>query len=30
METSILESSINKICSLLAVGFGDAGAEVTP
>ncbi len=30
METRILESSINKICSLLAVGFGDAGAEVTP
>lgn len=27
METRILESSINKICSLLAVGFGDAGAE---
>ncbi len=30
METRILESSINKICSLLAVGFGDAGAEVGP
>ena len=30
METRILESSINKICSLLAVGFGDAGAEVLP
>lgn len=30
METRILESSINKICSLLAVGFGDAGAEVNP
>lgn len=29
METRILESSINKICSLLAVGFGDAGAEVS-
>ena len=28
METRILESSITKICSLLAVGFGDAGAEV--
>ena len=28
METRILESSISKICSLLAVGFGDAGAEV--
>ena len=28
METRILETSINKICSLLAVGFGDAGAEV--
>ena len=28
METRILESSINKICNLLAVGFGDAGAEV--
>ena len=30
METRILETSINKICSLLAVGFGDAGAEVAP
>ncbi|KAK9817269.1 hypothetical protein WJX72_012075 [[Myrmecia] bisecta] len=28
METRILENSINKICSLLAIGFGDAGAEV--
>lgn len=28
METRILEASITKICSLLAVGFGDAGAEV--
>jgi len=28
METRILENSITKICSLLAVGFGDAGAEV--
>lgn len=28
METRILESSLMKICSLLAVGFGDAGAEV--
>lgn len=28
METRLLESAINKICSLLAVGFGDAGAEV--
>ena len=28
METRILENAINKICSLLAVGFGDAGAEV--
>lgn len=28
METRILERAINKICSLLAVGFGDAGAEV--
>ena len=28
METRILENSINKICSLLAVGFGDAGAEI--
>lgn len=26
METTILEKSIVKICSLLAVGFGDAGA----
>ena len=30
METRILETSINKVCSLLAVGFGDAGAEVAP
>ena len=30
METRILENSINKICSLLAIGFGDAGAEVIP
>eukprot|EP00891_Asterochloris_glomerata_P009900 jgi/Astpho2/9900/e_gw1.00152.86.1_t len=28
LETKILENSIHKICSLLAVGFGDAGAEV--
>jgi len=28
LETRILENSITKICSLLAVGFGDAGAEV--
>ena len=28
METRILENSIDKICSLLAIGFGDAGAEV--
>ena len=28
METRILETSLLKICSLLAVGFGDAGAEV--
>ena len=28
METRILENSLTKICSLLAVGFGDAGAEV--
>jgi hypothetical protein len=27
-ETRILELSINKICSLMAVGFGDAGAEI--
>ena len=27
-ETRILELSINKICSLMALGFGDAGAEV--
>jgi len=27
-ETKILENSISKICSLLAVGFGDAGAEI--
>ena len=28
METRILETAIAKICSLMAVGFGDAGAEV--
>ena len=28
METQLLENSISKICSLLAIGFGDAGAEV--
>ena len=27
METRILEVAITKICSLMAVGFGDAGAE---
>eukprot|EP00899_Mesostigma_viride_P006218 jgi/Mesvir1/15598/Mv03208-RA.1 len=27
-ETMILENSIIKICSLLAIGFGDAGAEI--
>jgi hypothetical protein len=27
-ETRVLERSIHKICSLLAVGFGDAGAQV--
>lgn len=27
-ETKALENSIYKICDLLAVGFGDAGAEV--
>ncbi len=27
-ETQLLESSVYKICALLAVGFGDAGAEV--
>jgi len=27
-ETRILELSINKICSLMVLGFGDAGAEV--
>lgn len=27
-ETQVLEKSIYKICDLLAVGFGDAGAEV--
>lgn len=29
METRILENAINKICALLAIGFGDAGAEVS-
>eukprot|EP00898_Chlorokybus_atmophyticus_P006946 jgi/Chlat1/7252/Chrsp58S06894 len=28
LETTVLERSINKICSLLAIGFGDAGAEI--
>ena len=28
METRILEASLAKLCSLLAVGFGDAGGEV--
>lgn len=28
METRLLENSINKICSLLAIGFGDAGGQV--
>jgi len=27
-ETQLLENSVYKICALLAVGFGDAGAEV--
>lgn len=27
-EMVILENSINKICSLLAIGFGEAGAEI--
>ena len=28
METRILEGSVRKILSLLAIGFGEAGAEV--
>lgn len=28
METRMLENSISRICSLLAVGFGDAGSEI--
>ena len=28
METKILEYAFEKVCSLLAVGFGDAGAEI--
>ena len=28
LETRVLENSIAKICSLLSVGFGEAGAEV--
>lgn len=28
METRILEASLKKVCSLLAVGFGDAGAQI--
>ncbi len=27
-ETRVLELSISKICSLMALGFGDAGAEI--
>lgn len=27
-ETRVLEHSVYKICALLAVGFGDAGAEI--
>jgi hypothetical protein len=27
-QTRVLEKSIGKICSLLAIGFGDAGAEI--
>jgi class 3 adenylate cyclase len=28
LETRVLEQSVTKICSLLSVGFGEAGAEV--
>lgn len=28
METKILENAFSKICSLMAVGFGEAGAEI--
>ena len=28
METRLLERSIGKICSLMAVGFGEAGSEI--
>ena len=28
VQTQGLEASIGKICSLLAIGFGDAGAEI--
>ncbi len=27
-ETRVLEQSMHKICALLAVGFGDAGAQI--
>jgi class 3 adenylate cyclase len=27
-ETRLLESSVSKICSLMALGFGDAGAQI--
>lgn len=28
METKVLEAAVTKIINLLAVGFGDAGAEI--
>lgn len=28
METKVLERSIEKVCNLLSVGFGEAGAEI--
>ena len=27
-ETTILEKKLNKICALLVLGFGEAGAEI--
>ena len=30
METKILEKCVRKILELLAIGFGEAGAEVGP
>ena len=28
LETNLLEKTVTKICGLLALGFGEAGAEI--